>query len=162
MRRRLKQAYDFCRWTLYLSIVLVAALLLLCRLFISQLYFYQAQIESFLSDSLLTPVTAESAQGVWDNLYPVVELENLRIGHDPENPGLEASFVRAVPNYLESVFLQTAIWEELSILDLNIEVSESADGRWASAGICTDTNTCLLYTSPSPRDRKKSRMPSSA
>ena len=25
-----------------------------------------------------------------------------------------------------------------------------------------DTKTCLLYTSPSPRDRQKSRMPSSA
>ena len=25
-----------------------------------------------------------------------------------------------------------------------------------------DTNSCLLYTSPSPRDRQKSRMPSSA
>ena len=25
-----------------------------------------------------------------------------------------------------------------------------------------DTNTCLLYTSPSPRDRTRSRMPSSA
>ena len=25
-----------------------------------------------------------------------------------------------------------------------------------------DTNICLLYTSPSPRDRQKSRMPSSA
>ena len=25
-----------------------------------------------------------------------------------------------------------------------------------------NTNTCLLYTSPSPRDRQKSRMPSSA
>ena len=26
----------------------------------------------------------------------------------------------------------------------------------------TDIQTCLLYTSPSPRDRQKSRMPSSA
>ena len=26
----------------------------------------------------------------------------------------------------------------------------------------TDSHTCLLYTSPSPRDRQKSRMPSSA
>ena len=26
----------------------------------------------------------------------------------------------------------------------------------------TPPNTCLLYTSPSPRDRQKSRMPSSA
>ena len=29
-------------------------------------------------------------------------------------------------------------------------------------GIDNDGNTCLLYTSPSPRDRQKSRMPSSA
>ena len=27
---------------------------------------------------------------------------------------------------------------------------------------CTDDIDCLLYTSPSPRDRQKSRMPSSA
>ena len=27
---------------------------------------------------------------------------------------------------------------------------------------CIPTKTCLLYTSPSPRDRQKSRMPSSA
>ena len=29
-------------------------------------------------------------------------------------------------------------------------------------GINEDPYTCLLYTSPSPRDRQKSRMPSSA
>ena len=28
--------------------------------------------------------------------------------------------------------------------------------------LCDDPNFCLLYTSPSPRDRQKSRMPSSA
>ena len=28
--------------------------------------------------------------------------------------------------------------------------------------IVTESNDCLLYTSPSPRDRQKSRMPSSA
>ena len=30
------------------------------------------------------------------------------------------------------------------------------------AGISGDYNPCLLYTSPSPRDRTRSRMPSSA
>ena len=34
----------------------------------------------------------------------------------------------------------------------------SGTGAWESALV----NTCLLYTSPSPRDRQKSRMPSSA
>ena len=28
--------------------------------------------------------------------------------------------------------------------------------------VCAKVNTCLLYTSPSPRDRTRSRMPSSA
>ena len=28
--------------------------------------------------------------------------------------------------------------------------------------LCKETEDCLLYTSPSPRDRQKSRMPSSA
>ena len=32
----------------------------------------------------------------------------------------------------------------------------------AKPGMIYNTVTCLLYTSPSPRDRQKSRMPSSA
>eukprot|EP01017_Pseudomicrothorax_dubius_P051538 TRINITY_DN9943_c0_g1_i10.p2 TRINITY_DN9943_c0_g1~~TRINITY_DN9943_c0_g1_i10.p2 ORF type:complete len:186 (-),score=29.54 TRINITY_DN9943_c0_g1_i10:32-589(-) len=44
---------------------------------------------------------------------------------------------------------------------------EEANGRKLSAGEFTElkhanTMICLLYTSPSPRDRQKSRMPSSA
>ena len=31
-----------------------------------------------------------------------------------------------------------------------------------SAGICGSDMHCLLYTSPSPRDKRQSRMPSSA
>ena len=38
------------------------------------------------------------------------------------------------------------------------KVARQADG----AIIATCGETCLLYTSPSPRDRQKSRMPSSA
>ena len=38
--------------------------------------------------------------------------------------------------------------------------------RWATHGVPNQVNahphSCLLYTSPSPRDRQKSRMPSSA
>ena len=39
--------------------------------------------------------------------------------------------------------------------------TESGIGWYVSGGP-TVTHTCLLYTSPSPRDRQKSRMPSSA
>ena len=40
-----------------------------------------------------------------------------------------------------------------------INVDACADEACA---IVTGVNTCLLYTSPSPRDRTRSRMPSSA
>ena len=40
-------------------------------------------------------------------------------------------------------------------------VSASISGTF-SAGNSVQVITCLLYTSPSPRDRQKSRMPSSA
>lgn len=138
MRRRIRQTADFCRWSLYLTVVLAAVFLLLCRLLITHLYFYQAQIETYLSDSLSTYVTAQEARGVWDTLYPVIELEYVRVGQDQVDPGLEATFIRAVPNYLQSLRLQTAIWEELSIQDLTIELNQRSDGSWAIAGIGTN------------------------
>ena len=42
-----------------------------------------------------------------------------------------------------------------------ILASEKADERFEPASL-TKIMTCLLYTSPSPRDRTRSRMPSSA
>ena len=36
------------------------------------------------------------------------------------------------------------------------------EGEIRSMGDTVNIRTCLLYTSPSPRDRQKSRMPSSA
>ena len=33
---------------------------------------------------------------------------------------------------------------------------------WVLLGFCVSLGTCLLYTSPSPRDKRQSRMPSSA
>ena len=48
----------------------------------------------------------------------------------------------------------------------NLESSENLfdyDYFYNGSGVgIADINNCLLYTSPSPRDRQKSRMPSSA
>ena len=47
-------------------------------------------------------------------------------------------------------------------------VNKGLDGDMDSVNACEDriirgkAKACLLYTSPSPRDRQKSRMPSSA
>ena len=43
------------------------------------------------------------------------------------------------------------------------DVGETSEGRsGALMGFSERVNTCLLYTSPSPRDQLSSRMPSSA
>ena len=43
---------------------------------------------------------------------------------------------------------------------LNVEVSDTPEGGCAKRK--DQLRDCLLYTSPSPRDRTRSRMPSSA
>ena len=48
-----------------------------------------------------------------------------------------------------------SLFSEKSLIDIRLNTALSKTGS-------TGPNTCLLYTSPSPRDRQKSRMPSSA
>ena len=50
------------------------------------------------------------------------------------------------------------------ILKFNLENEgyEVDTANSAEDALKMDISTCLLYTSPSPRDRQKSRMPSSA
>ena len=50
----------------------------------------------------------------------------------------------------------TAAIGELAALDID------SDGTLNAADATTHITTCLLYTSPSPRDKRQSRMPSSA
>ena len=55
------------------------------------------------------------------------------------------------------------------VFDVDMEYLAPADlvvalltGRDVDSGTAAEIGYCLLYTSPSPRDRQKSRMPSSA
>ena len=56
-------------------------------------------------------------------------------------------------NYINGVFVNAV--EGLTIPNIN-----PATGQ--QIGTLTRSNHCLLYTSPSPRDQRGSRMPSSA
>ena len=47
----------------------------------------------------------------------------------------------------------------INAVDQRIESQASLDSAWI---FHSHDGACLLYTSPSPRDRQKSRMPSSA
>ena len=59
----------------------------------------------------------------------------------------------------------TNVYSQITAIHFNAAWNEPNKAAWV--GELTDCertypNTCLLYTSPSPRDRQKSRMPSSA
>ena len=52
-----------------------------------------------------------------------------------------------------------AVVEDSALIDERL-IAQNADGNWGASVF--ETETCLLYTSPSPRDLSTSRMPSSA
>ena len=70
------------------------------------------------------------------------------------------------PIGLRTLFL-TEMWERMSYYGMRallvLYMTGSLTGFNPGMGLSAmDANACLLYTSPSPRDRQKSRMPSSA
>ena len=80
--------------------------------------------------------------------------------------GVSQQTVSRVANGLPNVNEQTRQRVQAAMQELGFRPSYAGrslrDGRYHSVGLCVNDVTCLLYTSPSPRDRQKSRMPSSA
>ena len=79
----------------------------------------------------------------------------------------------AIKRYMQNSLIGKGFGMAKDFLDRALPINERAimENEARGAGIFTDDigrivtddyNTCLLYTSPSPRDRQKSRMPSSA
>ena len=68
-----------------------------------------------------------------------------------------------IPNNYQVLFLQGGATLQFSMVPMNFGFKGVADyvlsGSWSKKAI---NEACLLYTSPSPRDRLLSRMPSSA
>ena len=113
---------------------------------------------------------SENMSGV-DFHWPVPDvshINNLRsIGYDgivviPFEVGLEDVFADA----RVAGQVQIGVCEEICVpVTLSFDADLAADGRRDPAIIAALVDrpkTCLLYTSPSPRDQRGSRMPSSA
>ena len=63
-------------------------------------------------------------------------------------------YVTATTSGVDRIYQQMLKWNAQWRLDVDVAN--------VTAAICAVTLACLLYTSPSPRDRTRSRMPSSA
>ena len=72
----------------------------------------------------------------------------------PEVPNTEK------PTKLKIDFLKSGTERIQQHIDYRVSVTN--DGDYVFGPMARLLHTCLLYTSPSPRDRQKSRMPSSA
>ena len=98
-----------------------------------------------LQDQLRSAIEAHRPAGI------LVDLPDLGLRSTPENALLTA-LLRAA----SSTGIQITVLDRPNPLD-----GESLEGPLVHPGFET-CQACLLYTSPSPRDRQKSRMPSSA
>ena len=79
---------------------------------------------------------------------------------------MESQARRALEQFAQDVRQASAIsWTDANTIVLTVD-SASVTYAYASGSFTRNAGagamTCLLYTSPSPRDRQKSRMPSSA
>ena len=100
----------------------------------------------------------------------------LELGRRMQEEGLSVVGVptsEATGELAESLNIPLVSLDDAGVLDLIIDGADEFDSDFAlikgGGGALTrekivaqSSNACLLYTSPSPRDRQKSRMPSSA
>ena len=91
----------------------------------------------------------------------VSDLDKKRIMRAIENELIKKGFTKSEnPNLLVSIFTKSR--QQVNVTDNNIGYCFGwGYNPWFMGG-STNFNICLLYTSPSPRDRTRSRMPSSA
>ena len=99
------------------------------------------------SDVSATPTTGDVSVGLTDTTVVAGEYDYATVTVDSKGRVTQATTGTPVTS--------------LNTLDGSIAVV-AGDGTSVITNASTNTITCLLYTSPSPRDRTRSRMPSSA
>ena len=129
-----------------------------------------------MNDATTKPLTLALSKGrIFEETMPLLAEAGIEVTESPESsrklilptsdPGLRLIIVRAsdVPTYVQYGAADLGIAGK----DVLIEhAKEQPGGLYQPIDLniakCRLAVACLLYTSPSPRDRQKSRMPSSA
>ena len=140
----------------------------------------QSSIESYISDntgqtkiSQLTPTDTFNPLNITEQIQRVwSDIESRRKWVIPTLIAISLIFVItiAINTYLNYQSDQEAVVEEAvvvtnnsnELIELLPELIEISTNTFYSKYDVSNASACLLYTSPSPRDSGKSRMPSSA
>ena len=107
-------------------------------------------IHTLISIVLVVVILMQSGQGGLNSMMGGVA--NSMLGSSGAN-----DFITKLTTWLGIIFIALALL--IGMLSGKTARESSILGQDADS---RETNFCLLYTSPSPRDRQKSRMPSSA
>ena len=103
----------------------------------------------------------DSSSEFFDSEMVQVSLEEIKELQDLITNSIIDTAFASVTGYEEAELEQLDLIEELlekqKLMYFRCKLSEDED-----AMLVAENMSCLLYTSPSPRDRQKSRMPSSA
>ena len=105
-----------------------------------------------------TPVWPEAGAA-----YPLPVVHGVKLEPDPENPADQNQTLQI--NLAAGVRLNTLTLNNLDLGKAGLTDCITIQRTTNTTGwlyVDTWSMTCLLYTSPSPRDRQKARMPSSA
>ena len=109
-----------------------------------------------MSDSKVLIIVGDASETL-DTLYPFYRLQEDNF--QPVVAGPEKKKYQMVMHEVKPGWTITKEWEGYTI-DATIAFKDINPEDYL--GIFFSGGSCLLYTSPSPRDRQKSRMPSSA
>ena len=85
--------------------------------------------------------------------------------HNPETKNIEGAWFSSNPNNTKNFsngYYKVICQGQHRVLAINKGILQSVHGGFVSFDGQVMIENCLLYTSPSPRDRTRSRMPSSA
>ena len=151
----------------------IRALFLLCC--ISIISSGQASVDKITSSTpiqLLTPSTPIPESFLLDVGIPTFN-DGLYLTDDDDLVFPEVRYAESIyfANQLAKVLERSGAWGAVRVIPNDLVVTDvfvkaiilHSDGEKMSLEVSvSDISGCLLYTSPSPRDSRKSRMPSSA
>ena len=158
---------SICKKIPFLWIAL-GALVLLLVLF-ARAYFVPHMTQKRLlgKQAHFSKLQAYKAANVVENLSQAIKIQTISGGQLLEDPNAFQKSIQEFTGFLERTY--PTVFAQLERIDIDspslLFKWKGADPNLGAIGLMAHMDVvpvCLLYTSPSPRDRTRSRMPSSA
>lgn len=121
-------------WLVACVVIGYAVLVSAVRLALPSLDHYQNHIDGWLSERFDVAVEVEGITGEWRGFSPVLQAQTVALGGSDQQAAIVAEAVHFEPDLLWSLLRRQLVWKELSLQQLSLELTETADGRWQVNG----------------------------